>query len=248
MITDAIRRGMTSASIGETPMVRIASISSVIFIVPICAAKAEPERPATMIAVISVPSSRTVIRPIRLMVYISAPNCSSWTAPCWAMTMPIRKLISPMMPSARTPTTSKRWTTALKRKRLGWRMRLAKPIRVAPKKPSRPTRVRPSSTIHSPSSRATPIRPPRLLGADPHRLVGFGDLVEQALGFLARADDLGAAVADGAVDEPGADRVHALDPAEVDRQRVGLGGDFAGGACGAGDGDRARHPIGAAVP
>ena len=68
MTTAAIMRGMTSASIGDTPMVRIASISSVIFIVPICAAKAEPERPATMIAVISTPSSRTVIRPIRLMV------------------------------------------------------------------------------------------------------------------------------------------------------------------------------------
>ena len=44
------------------------SIASVIFIVPICAAKADPELPATMIAVISVPSSRTVIRPIRLIV------------------------------------------------------------------------------------------------------------------------------------------------------------------------------------
>jgi hypothetical protein len=43
----------TSASIGDTPMVRIASTSSVSFMVPICAAKAEPERPATMIAVIS---------------------------------------------------------------------------------------------------------------------------------------------------------------------------------------------------
>ena len=68
MITDAISRGMTKASIGDTPMVRIASISSVIFIVPIWAAKAEPERPATMIAVNNVPSSRTVIRPMRLMV------------------------------------------------------------------------------------------------------------------------------------------------------------------------------------
>ena len=36
--TAAIRRGMTSASTGETPMVRIASISSVSFIVPSCAA------------------------------------------------------------------------------------------------------------------------------------------------------------------------------------------------------------------
>src|ERR1044072_7839397 len=112
-------RGTTSASIGETPIVRIASISSVSFIVPICAAKADPERPATMIAVISTPSSRKVMRPTRLIVKISAPNWRSWTAPCWAMTMPIRKLISPMMPSAVTPTTSKRWTVALKRKRRG---------------------------------------------------------------------------------------------------------------------------------
>ena len=85
-------------------MVRIASTSSVSFIVPICAAKAEPERPATMIAVISTPSSRKAIRPVRLTVSISAPNCSSWTAPCWAMTMPTRKLISPTMPSAEMPT------------------------------------------------------------------------------------------------------------------------------------------------
>ena len=62
--TDAIQSFVKQ----ETPIVRIASISSVIFIVPSCAAKAEPERPATMIAVISVPSSRTVMRPMRLIV------------------------------------------------------------------------------------------------------------------------------------------------------------------------------------
>ena len=69
IISTAARiRGITSASIGETPIVRIASISSVSFIVPSCAAKAEPERPATMIAVISTPSSRSASRPVRLMV------------------------------------------------------------------------------------------------------------------------------------------------------------------------------------
>ena len=47
--------------------------------------RADPERPATMIAVISTPSSRKAIRPVRLTVSISAPNCSSWIAPCWAM-------------------------------------------------------------------------------------------------------------------------------------------------------------------
>ena len=68
MIVAARTRGMTSASTGDTPIVRIASISSVIFIVPICAAKADPERPATMIAVISVASSRMLRRPMRLIV------------------------------------------------------------------------------------------------------------------------------------------------------------------------------------
>ena len=47
---------------------RMASISSVSFIVPSCAAKALPDRPATMIAVISTPSSRIASRPVRLIV------------------------------------------------------------------------------------------------------------------------------------------------------------------------------------
>ena len=68
MNVQASTRGTTSASIGETPIVRIASISSVSFMVPNCAAKAEPERPATMIAVISTPSSRNESRPVRLIV------------------------------------------------------------------------------------------------------------------------------------------------------------------------------------
>ena len=91
-------------------MVRMASISSVSFIVPICAAKALPERPATMIAVISTPSSRKVMRPTRFTVSVSAPNCASCTAPCWAMTMPMRKLINPTIGSADTPTSSS-WRT-----------------------------------------------------------------------------------------------------------------------------------------
>ena len=104
VIVDAATRGRTIASIGDTPIVRIASTSSVSFIVPICAAKAEPDRPATMIAVISNPSSRIEARPTRLIVNTSSPNCLSCTDPCCAMTMPIRKLISPMMGSASTPT------------------------------------------------------------------------------------------------------------------------------------------------
>ena len=52
--------GSTSSSCAPTPMVRSASISSVTFIVPICAVYAEPERPATMIAVSSGDSSRSI--------------------------------------------------------------------------------------------------------------------------------------------------------------------------------------------
>ena len=134
-MTAAMTRGTTKASAGTTPIVRIASISSVIFIVPICAAKAEPDRPATMIAVIKIPSSRNVSLPIRLMVNTSAPNCRNWTAPCCAITIPIRKLIRPMMPNARTPTMSKCWTTACQRKRLGFIASMKDAFTTCPTKP-----------------------------------------------------------------------------------------------------------------
>ena len=50
----------------DAPIVRIASISSVISSCRSGGEAAEPERLATMIAVISTPSSRKVIRPTRL--------------------------------------------------------------------------------------------------------------------------------------------------------------------------------------
>ena len=52
--------GSTSRSSGSMPIVRIASISSVTTIVPICAAYAEPERPAMMMAPISGANSRSI--------------------------------------------------------------------------------------------------------------------------------------------------------------------------------------------
>ena len=136
------------------------------------------------------------------------------------MTIPIRKLIRPMMPSARTPTTSKRWITAFARKRFGRRMTFAKAIRVAPKKPSRPTSVSPVSTTHSPSSRRISDRAARFLGSDARRLVKLTDLLEEADFIVAGADYLCASVADSAVDEPRADSVHAIDFGKVDRQRI----------------------------
>ena len=53
-------RGRTRNSIGEMPSVVSASISCVTFMVPSCAAKAAPVRPAMMIPVMMQPISRTM--------------------------------------------------------------------------------------------------------------------------------------------------------------------------------------------
>ena len=66
--TSASRRGTTRISNGSSPMVRRASISSLLFITPISAAKALPERPATMMAVSSTPISRSTEIATRSMV------------------------------------------------------------------------------------------------------------------------------------------------------------------------------------
>ena len=60
----ASMRGNTRKRSGPIPMVRRASISSETFIVPSSAAKAAPERPQTMMAVISGPSSRVMESPM----------------------------------------------------------------------------------------------------------------------------------------------------------------------------------------
>ena len=80
-IISASRRGTTSTSIGSTPMVRSASISSRTFIMPISAVNALPERPATTIAVNRMPISRSTETPSRLTVNTSAPKRRSWSAP-----------------------------------------------------------------------------------------------------------------------------------------------------------------------
>ena len=72
-------RGMTSHSIGFSPIVRMASTSWLTCMVPIWAVKALPERPATMMAVSSTPSSRNMPMPTASTVKVSAPNCLS----CW---------------------------------------------------------------------------------------------------------------------------------------------------------------------
>ena len=79
--TSAMMRGSTSHSIGFSPMVRMASISWLTCMVPIWAVKALPERPATMIAVNSTPSSRNMPIPTASTVKVSAPNCRSCCTP-----------------------------------------------------------------------------------------------------------------------------------------------------------------------
>src|SRR5207302_1146210 len=56
----------------------------------------------------------------------------------------------------------------------------------------------------------------RFVGHDARRHVELADLLQQAHFIAAGADHLGAAIADGAVDDPRADRVHALDFAQID--------------------------------
>ena len=92
---------------GRGPWSSSASTSSVTFIVPISAAKAAPERPAAMIAVISGPSSRSD----RQADAGWRRRCRrrtgcSWTAAWKAVIRPIRKLISGTIGTASMPACS----------------------------------------------------------------------------------------------------------------------------------------------
>src|SRR5690606_2157356 len=68
VISMASTRGSTSISMGLRPMARMASISSLAFIAPICAAKALAVRPASRIAASSTPNSRRKEKATRLTV------------------------------------------------------------------------------------------------------------------------------------------------------------------------------------
>ena len=90
-ITRPMTRGTTSTSKGSTPVAFSASTSSLSCMAPISAAKALPERPATMIAVSSTPSSRSTPMVTRSTTKISAPNRCSCCALMYAMITLIRK-------------------------------------------------------------------------------------------------------------------------------------------------------------
>ncbi|SVJ78856.1 Uncharacterised protein [Klebsiella pneumoniae] len=66
--SSASTRGSTSSSMGLRPRARIASISSLAFIEPICAVKALAVRPAMRIAVSSTANSRRKENTTRLTV------------------------------------------------------------------------------------------------------------------------------------------------------------------------------------
>src|SRR5438876_1014460 len=66
--------GATRKRIGSSAIVSIASISSLTFMVPSSAAKEEPERPMTRMAVMSGPSSRETEMATALATNCSAPN------------------------------------------------------------------------------------------------------------------------------------------------------------------------------
>src|SRR5882757_3420356 len=80
-MTSASTLGTTSNSTGLIPMARSASVSSLSCMTPISAAKALPERPATMMAVNSTPISRNTAMVTRSTTKISAPKRDSCCAP-----------------------------------------------------------------------------------------------------------------------------------------------------------------------
>ena len=128
----AMIRGVTRKRTGLKPIVVSASTSWLTRIVPISAANAAPERPASRIAVISGPSSRSIDRPIRSATKISAPKRFIGTADWNARIMPSRNEISATIGSASAPTCSQIRQTSLQRTLRGWRAAKASAATVSP--------------------------------------------------------------------------------------------------------------------
>ncbi len=104
-ITNPSTRGRINTSNGSTPVATRASTSSFNFIAPISAANALPERPATMMAVSSTPSSRRTPMVTRSTTKISAPKLRSCWALIYAMITAIRKAISETIGMAVMPVS-----------------------------------------------------------------------------------------------------------------------------------------------
>jgi hypothetical protein len=98
--------GASTNSTGSNAITLSASISSVTVIVPISAAKAEPERPLTAIAVSSGPISRVKPTATRSTTKRKAPNRRSSDAPCMAKMNPEHIARRATMGNALTPMSS----------------------------------------------------------------------------------------------------------------------------------------------
>ena len=112
-------RGTTRKRTGSSPIVVSASTSWFTCIVPISAANAAPVRPASRIAVISGPSSRTIAMPTRSATKISAPKRRIGTADWNARIRPIRNEISATIGRPSAPTRSLMRQTSLQRTTVG---------------------------------------------------------------------------------------------------------------------------------
>ena len=95
--------------------------------------------------------------------------------------------------------------------------------------------------------RNDPEKASAFFGMDLRGLVELGDLLEQAGLVAAGAGDLGMPIADRAIDDPCADRIHAIDLGKVDGQRIGHCVDLTLGRRRAGDGEGSRDPVNRAV-
>ena len=100
----ASTRGSARKRTGSKPMMRSASNSSLIFMEAISAAKAEPERPATRIAVISGPNCWTMARVTTVGSIGVAPYFRSWSYDIRATTKPSMKSITPTRGRPSIPT------------------------------------------------------------------------------------------------------------------------------------------------
>jgi hypothetical protein len=103
--------GATRNRTGSSAIVSSASISSFTFMVPSSAAKEEPLRPMTRIAVISGPSSRETEIATASATNCIAPNFLSSYADCRARIVPIKKVISERIGKDPIPTAMA-WCTA----------------------------------------------------------------------------------------------------------------------------------------
>ena len=117
--SNASTRGITSRSTGSRPSTRIASTSSRLTIMPICAVNALAVRPASRIAVSSTPNSRRKAALTSSTTKMVAPKSRKTIAPTKAITAPTMNDSSATRGAASRPTCSMWWTVAITRKRLG---------------------------------------------------------------------------------------------------------------------------------